>query len=96
MARVMDDETDDQETEFDNLALKHYSDRLKLEGYENKVVLGFGNPKIAIPKFVEENKCDMVVMGAHGHRWLHDMIFGATINSVRHSIKVPVLVVRKK
>lgn len=95
MARIMDDETDDQETEFDSQALKHYSERLKNEGYENEVVLGFGNPKISIPKIVEKHKCDLLIMGAHGHKMMKDLFFGATINSVRHSVKIPVLVVRK-
>lgn len=37
---------------------------------------------------------DLIVMGAHGHRGLMDVIFGATINEVRHGVDVPVLVVR--
>jgi len=32
-------------------------------------------------------------MGAHGHRGLKDLIFGNTINGVRHEIDAPVLVV---
>ena len=95
IARVLEEETDDQETEYDHAALKLYSARLTKEGYSNESVLGFGNPKIAIPKFVEDKNCDLVVMGAHGHQFLKDLFFGATINNVRHSIKVPVLVVRK-
>lgn len=95
IARVLEEETGDQESEYDHEALKLYSERLKKEGYDSEAVLGFGNPKIAIPKFVEEQKCDLVVMGAHGHQFLKDLFFGATINSVRHNIKVPVLVVRK-
>jgi manganese transport protein len=95
MARVMEEETDDQETEFDISALKHYKERLNAEGYSTEIVLGFGNPKMAIPKFVEEHKCDLIVMGAHGHQFLKDLFFGATIDSVRHSVRIPVLVVRK-
>lgn len=37
---------------------------------------------------------DLIVMGAHGHRGLMDLVFGATINEVRHGVDVPVLVVR--
>jgi manganese transport protein len=32
-------------------------------------------------------------MGAHGHRGLKDLIFGNTINGVRHEVGAPVLVV---
>jgi manganese transport protein len=95
IARVLEEETDDQETEYDHAALRVYAERLKKEGYTSEIALGFGNPKVAIPKFVEEKQCDLVVMGAHGHQMLKDLFFGATINSVRHSLKVPVLVVRK-
>lgn len=95
IARVLEEETDDQETEYDHAALRLYSERLKKEGYTSETILGFGNPKAAIPKLVEDKQCDLVVMGAHGHRMLKDIFFGATINSVRHTLKVPVLVVRK-
>jgi manganese transport protein len=37
---------------------------------------------------------DLIVMGAHGHRQLKDLIFGNTIDPVRHALKVPILVVR--
>ena len=95
IARVLEEETDDQETEYDQEALKLYAARLNDEGYKNELVLGFGNPEVAIPRFVEENKCELLVMGAHGHQFLKDLFFGATINSVRHNIQVPLLVVRK-
>ena len=32
-------------------------------------------------------------MGAHGHRGVKDLIFGNTINGVRHEVSAPVLVV---
>jgi manganese transport protein len=33
-------------------------------------------------------------MGAHGHGRLMDLIFGNTIDPVRHELKLPILVVR--
>ena len=50
-------------------------------------------PREAIVALAREIKPDLVVMGAHGHRGLKDLIFGTTINAVRHQISVPVLVV---
>jgi len=32
-------------------------------------------------------------MGAHGHTGIKDLIFGTTINGVRHAVSAPVLVV---
>jgi manganese transport protein len=33
-------------------------------------------------------------MGAHGHSGIKDLIFGNTINPVRHKLNIPILVVR--
>ena len=35
-----------------------------------------------------------MVMGAHGHKLLGDLLFGSTVNPLRHRVKIPVLVVR--
>jgi manganese transport protein len=51
-------------------------------------------PKDAIVAYAEELKPDLVVMGAHGHKGLKDIVFGTTINGVRHKLKMPLLVVR--
>jgi manganese transport protein len=51
-------------------------------------------PVREIVAVVRELEPDLVVMGAHGHRGIQDLIFGTTINAVRHEIRVPVLIVR--
>ena len=35
----------------------------------------------------------MLVMGAHRHAGLKDYLFGETIESVRHGVDIPVLIV---
>jgi manganese transport protein len=52
------------------------------------------DPKEAIVTYAEELNPDLVVMGAHGHKGLKDIVFGTTINAVRHKLKAPLLVVR--
>jgi manganese transport protein len=52
------------------------------------------NPQDAIVEYAEELQPDLVVMGAHGHKGLKDIVFGTTINAVRHKLKAPLLVVR--
>jgi manganese transport protein len=56
-------------------------------------VLHGQRPKDAIVTVAREKGADLIVMGAHGHRGFKDMVFGNTINGVRHLVNVPVLVV---
>src|ERR1051326_7051200 len=58
------------------------------------VVLHSRTPKKEIVKYARKLEPDLIVMGAHGHKGLKDLIFGTTINAVRHNLKVPLLVVR--
>ena len=51
------------------------------------------SPGDAIVRYARELNPDLVVMAAHGHRGLKDLALGQTIDSVRHSLRVPVLIV---
>jgi nucleotide-binding universal stress UspA family protein len=49
-----------------------------------------------VEKILSEAKrlgADMIVMGAHGHGRLHDMLVGSTTEGVLHKSPVPVLIV---
>lgn len=50
--------------------------------------------KREIVRYARDINPDLIVMGAHGHRQLKDLIFGNTIDPVRHALKIPILVVR--
>jgi nucleotide-binding universal stress UspA family protein len=56
--------------------------------------LAYGEPADEIIKWVEEKGCDLVAMSTHGHRFLADLFLGSTSRQVRHSISVPVLLLR--
>ncbi len=67
---------------------------LKAQSIEAELTVLHGQrPKDAIVRIAFESAADLIVMGAHGHRGLKDLIFGTTINGVRHEVKIPVLVV---
>jgi manganese transport protein len=53
-------------------------------------------PKQEIVKYARSLAPDLIIMGAHGHKALKDLVFGTTINAVRHNLKVPLLVVRQE
>jgi manganese transport protein len=52
-------------------------------------------PTTEIVQYAREIDADLLVMGAHGHRRIMDLIFGTTIDPVRHVLNVPILVVRE-
>jgi manganese transport protein len=85
--------SDDEETRLDQERLSQYQRQLEQKGYEVSTALGFKNRTAAIVKIVADNKVDMLVMGAHGHKGIKDYIFGETIESVRHQLNIPVLIV---
>ena len=45
-------------------------------------------------RYAREIQPDLVIMGAHGHGGLKDLVFGNTINPVRHNLELPMLIVR--
>jgi manganese transport protein len=61
-----------------------------------EVVVRHGNtPAHEIVAAVHQLGPDLLVMASHGHRGIKDLIFGTTINAVRHKIKVPMMIVSK-
>lgn len=93
-AWVMGADIDDFETAADRDILEQYAAELRGLGYQAEAVIGYGFARQAIPKLVNEKNADLLVMGAHGHKTFKDLIFGATVDAVRHRVKAPVLVVQ--
>ncbi len=52
------------------------------------------SPKREIVRYARQIHPDLVIMGAHGHGGLKDLIFGTTIDPVRHDLELPMLIVR--
>lgn len=85
---------EDRESASDAANVNSYVEQLRARGYTAFGHLGNGHPARVIPHLVEECGADVLVMGAHGHRGLKDLLLGATVDAVRHRVKVPVMVVR--
>jgi manganese transport protein len=58
------------------------------------IMLRRGTPVDEIVRVTEEFPFDLLVLGSHGHRGLGDLVYGATVDNVRHAVRCPVLVVR--
>jgi manganese transport protein len=92
-ALILEEEISDSETGSDEIKLGKYKSALEAQGYQVDVQLGFGNPKTAIPEMVNKFEADLLVMGAHGHKAFEDILFGTTLDAVRHQVHIPVLIV---
>ncbi len=92
-ARILGKDSDDLETRSDEDRLQHYITQLNEKGFKAEGKLGFRDRTKEIVRIVKEEGADMLIIGAHGHTGLKDWIYGETIESVRHELKVPVLIV---
>ena len=54
---------------------------------------GFNHRAAEIVRLVNALNADMLIMGAHRHTGIKDIIYGETVNTVRHDIKIPILIV---
>ena len=92
-AKLLGKQSDDYETRKDTEQMDFYVEQMKERGLVSEGFLGFRNRAKEIVRIVKEQQADMLVVGAHGHTGLKDFIYGETINTVRHELKIPVLVV---
>lgn len=78
----------------------NYLEKIRAEfqclGIPAQAELAYGEPANEIIKWVRQKGCDLVAMSTHGHRFLADVFLGATATRVRHSIDVPVLLLKAK
>jgi manganese transport protein len=84
----------DYETQSDANNLDKYCKNLEELGYRATAKIGFGGTSKAIAEITNSNKLELLVMGAHGHKGIKDVILGTTVDSVRHKVSIPVLIVR--
>jgi len=82
------------EVEAGRQYLEEIAQALREQGVDAQAVLCHSrDPHREIVRFARQTRPDLVVMGAHGHRWFQDLVFGDTIDAVRHALGVPVLIV---
>ncbi len=84
----------DHETTIDEALLLEYVQMLTEKGYQVVSKLGFGKPGKSIAKIVNEGDFDILIMGTHGHHTFKDLIFGTTVDQVRHEIKIPLFIIK--
>ncbi len=85
---------DSEEIAGDRRYLEEVRGRLVAEGFQVRARHDAGKPSDAILRAAREEQCDLIAMTTHGHRFLEDIIYGATITRVRHEANIPIFLVR--
>ena len=85
-----------EEVDQSQVYLDGVQQELEAEGIAAHAVLCYGDPAGEIVKWVENNACDLIAMGTHGHRLLGDILHGFTASKIQHHVSIPVLLLRDK
>lgn len=83
-----------EEMRTDREYLEQTALALRADGLSVETKLALGDPPSEIIKCAESEKCDLIAMAGHGHRFFGDLFHGSTITQVRHHTTIPLLVVR--
>jgi len=75
-------------------ALKGYREKLLSQGLDARSVIRSGEPDTEILDEIEGNDYDLVAMGTHGHTLLGDILFGSVSDTLKHKIRIPLLLLR--
>jgi manganese transport protein len=78
----------------DRAYLQRRTEELRNAGLEVNNKLAMGDPATELIKIAEQEQVDLIAMSTHGHRFLSDIIHGTTVDKVRHTVRVPVLLLR--
>src|SRR3989442_11389366 len=80
-----------EEMKADRTYLDHLRSDLAGRGFSVSTHLALGDPATELIRVAEEQRVDLIAMSTHGHRYLSDLLHGATADRVRHLVKGPVL-----
>ena len=83
-----------EELREDREYLNQTAAALEKEGYSVDALLASGDPVKEIIDAATKERCDLIAMSTHGHRFLKDVLFGSVAEGVRHRCRIPVLLVR--
>ena len=83
-----------EEMKQDRVYLEKRQREVSSEGFSCEAVLALGEPSDEIIKLARAKDVDLIAMTTHGHRFISDILYGATADKVRHEVDVPVLLLK--
>ncbi|MEO5617272.1 MAG: Nramp family divalent metal transporter [Candidatus Eisenbacteria bacterium] len=93
-SRFLGAESSDLEQREDQVTLERHAEALRAAGIPARVELGFGDPRSELARMTNELGADLLITGSHGHGFIRDIVYGATVSALRHRVRCTVLTVR--
>jgi len=95
MTGVYGAETADRHSGADERYLAEVARVLEGRGYEVEPVLLYGPDRAGqLLRRLRKSPVDLLVVGSHGHGLIRDLLFGQTVDRVRHGLDIPMLISR--
>jgi len=85
-----------EEIKEDRVYLEKIATRLRAQKLNVTTLLAMGDPPAEVLRVAATEKCDLIAMTSHGHRFFGDLFHGSTITQVRHHTNIPLLVLRAR
>jgi len=83
-----------EEMKADRAYLERLTAELIAKGFKAEARLAVGDPANELIRACDSEDVDLIAMSTHGHRFLADLVLGATADRVRHLVKIPVLLLK--
>ncbi|RMG43829.1 MAG: iron/manganese transporter [Candidatus Dadabacteria bacterium] len=92
-ARAVGRAAQDLETTSDRERLTTIRESLIKAGYRTEFMLGSGNVLTELERMIKESGAELVIAGTHGHSGAKDLLYGSTLDTLRHRISASMLLV---
>ena len=85
-----------EEIKEDRAYLEKIAEQVRAHQLNVSTLLAMGDPPAEILRVAVAERCDLIALTSHGHRFFGDLFHGSTITQVRHRTNIPLLVLRAK
>jgi manganese transport protein len=70
-----------------------FAEKLNKDNFIARTIICGGEPENEIAKTCKKENLELIVVGSHGHKMVKDIIYGATVDELRHKVRIPVLAI---
>lgn len=73
--------------------LAAHCEEMRGHGIDVHILIRTGEPEDQILREIDENDYDLLAMATHGHKFFGDLLYGSISRTLKHKIKIPLLLI---